>query len=237
MNSLYYWYKFGTKNSAFRVRSGMKRSWNVKREKEMTGNETVDAVVKRGLERRTNRMGDATMRAILDAAKRILIEEGVSKFTIGHIAREAGVTKGTLLYHFHDKDQLLEHLMDEYVNHLEEKLEEGIATAKASGRYGENADETVAGFLEWYRQFRRQDAAYTAFGTTILAMSAANDAIRRRAEEWYESLFARLRASNCEDAVGIVLLLEGLFFLKHMRLDVTKDDEVEKLLDKVERLL
>lgn len=155
-----------------------------------------DAVVKRGLERKTNRMGDATMRGILDAAKGILIEEGASKFTIGHIAKQAGVTKGTLLYHFHDKDQLLAYLMDEYVDHLEEKLEEGIATARASARYGENTDETVAGFLEWYRRFRKEDASYTAFGTTILAMSAANDAIRRRAEAWYESLFAKLRASK-----------------------------------------
>jgi len=203
----------------------------------MEENENSDAVLKRGLERKTNRMGDATMRSILDAAKRVLIDEGVSKFTIGRIAKKAGVTKGTLLYHFHDKDQLLSHLMDEYVDHLEEKLEEGMAAAKASGRYGENADETVAGFLEWYRRFRREDASYTAFGTTILAMSAENDAIRRRAEEWYESLFAKLRTSQCENAVGIVLLLEGLFFLRHMRLDVTKDDEVEKILKNAERLL
>lgn len=203
----------------------------------MKENEISDAVVKRGLERRTNRMGDATMRNILDTAKRILIEEGVSRFTIGHIAKQAGVTKGTLLYHFHDKDQLLAHLLDEYVDHLEEKLYEGIAAAKASARYAEDADETVAGFIEWYRRFRREDASYTAFGTTILAMSAANDAIRRRAQEWYESLFAKLRASNCCDAIGIVLMLEGLFFLRHMRLDVTTDDEAAMLLEKAERLL
>lgn len=203
----------------------------------MKENEISDAVVKRGLERRTNRMGDATMRNILATAKRILIEEGVSRFTIGHIAKQAGVTKGTLLYHFHDKDQLLAHLMDEYVDHLEEKLDEGIAAAKASARYAEDADETVAGFIEWYRRFRREDASYTAFGTTILAMSAANDAIRRRAQEWYESLFEKLRASNCGDAIGIVLMLEGLFFLKHMRLDVTTDDEAAMLLEKAERLL
>lgn len=203
----------------------------------MKENEISDAVVKRGLERRTNRMGDATMRNILATAKRILIEEGVSRFTIGHIAKQAGVTKGTLLYHFHDKDQLLAHLMDEYVDHLEEKLDEGIAAAKASARYAEDADETVAGFIEWYRRFRREDASYTAFGTTILAMSAANDAIRRRAQEWYESLFEKLRTSNCGDAIGIVLMLEGLFFLKHMRLDVTTDDEAAMLLEKAERLL
>lgn len=203
----------------------------------MKENEISDAVVKRGLERRTNRMGDATMRNILATAKRILIEEGVSRFTIGHIAKQAGVTKGTLLYHFHDKDQLLAHLMDEYVDHLEEKLDEGIAVAKASARYAEDADETVAGFIEWYRRFRREDASYTAFGTTILAMSAANDAIRRRAQEWYESLFEKLRASNCGDAIGIVLMLEGLFFLRHMRLDVTTDDEAAMLLEKAERLL
>lgn len=203
----------------------------------MKENEISDAVVKRGLERRTNRMGDATMRNILDTAKRILIEEGVSRFTIGHIAKQAGVTKGTLLYHFHDKDQLLAHLLDEYVDHLEEKLDEGIAAAKASARYAQDADETVAGFIEWYRRFRREDASYTAFGTTILAMSASNDAIRRRAQEWYESLFAKLRASNCSDAIGIVLMLEGLFFLRHMRLDVTTDDEAAMLLEKAERLL
>lgn len=195
------------------------------------------ALIKRGQERKTNRSGDATIRALIDAAKAILIEEGISKFTIERIAKRAEVTKGTLLYHFHDKDQLLALLMSEYVAHLQQKLEESIELAKSCGRYPAGTDWTTAGFIEWYRAFRKTDASYTAFGMTILALSADNPTIRRQMTAWYEALFEKLRSSACKDSFAIVLMLEGLFYLKHLKLDVSRDDEIQKLLDRAAELL
>ena len=48
-------------------------------------------------------MGDkaqASRDAILDAAGRILVRDGGDALTIASVAREAGISKGGLFYHF-----------------------------------------------------------------------------------------------------------------------------------------
>lgn len=48
-----------------------------------------------------------TRKAILDAALRIFARVGISAATLDDIASEAGVTRGTLTWHFHSKEDLL----------------------------------------------------------------------------------------------------------------------------------
>ena len=44
--------------------------------------------------------GANTQKAILDAANRIVIGQGVERLTLEQVAAEAGMSKGGLLYHF-----------------------------------------------------------------------------------------------------------------------------------------
>ncbi|GAB3173566.1 TetR family transcriptional regulator [Myceligenerans halotolerans] len=53
---------------------------------------------------------EATRRALLDAAARVVRERGVSG-SLDDVARRAGVSKGGLLYHFAGKDELLRALV------------------------------------------------------------------------------------------------------------------------------
>ncbi|MFM7414309.1 MAG: helix-turn-helix domain-containing protein, partial [Alphaproteobacteria bacterium] len=48
---------------------------------------------------------------ILDAAENLIIARGVAAMTLEAVAREAGVSKGGLLYHFASKEALLEALL------------------------------------------------------------------------------------------------------------------------------
>lgn len=197
-----------------------------------------DPVLKRGLLRKTNRMGGRTIDRILAAAGEILSTEGTGKLTMARVAAAAGVTKGTLLYHFHDKNQLLEALMEGYVEHLAQCFEDGIGRVRAKGWNNLTRErETIAGFIEWYRSFRQRRASYTAFGLSILSISAENEKLRMSAYAWYESVFGRLRLSGDTRVVEAALTLEGLFFLRHFHLDVTKDDEVEEILARMEKTL
>src|SRR5205823_1779969 len=52
--------------------------------------------------------------AILDAAVRIFARSGVSAAPLEDIAAEAGVTRGTLLWHFHSKDDLVSAIIKHY---------------------------------------------------------------------------------------------------------------------------
>lgn len=200
-------------------------------------NEESGITIKRGLPRKTNRLGGETSQEILRAARHVLIEAGAEGFTIDRVAKEARVTKGALLYHFNSKRKLLEALTTEYVAHLQAKLDEGKEEARKSIRYRKDADETVAGFIEWYRSFRKESAGYTAYGLALLGLTASNQELRAIVSAWYGNLFNELRSSSCKDALLIVLALEGLFYLRHFQLDATHDEDVEMLLTQLEALL
>ena len=50
---------------------------------------------------------DATRDALLDAAKRVMQRVGAGHLTLDAVAKEAGVSKGGLLYHYPSKGDLL----------------------------------------------------------------------------------------------------------------------------------
>ena len=58
-----------------------------------------------------------TRLAILEAAVHIFARSGVSAATLEDIAAEAGVTRGTLCWHFHSKDDLVSAIIKHYVPH------------------------------------------------------------------------------------------------------------------------
>src|SRR5438270_1235654 len=58
-----------------------------------------------------------TRQPILEAALRVFARSGISAATFEDIAAEAGVTRGTLLWHFHSKDELLSALIKHYGPH------------------------------------------------------------------------------------------------------------------------
>jgi TetR/AcrR family transcriptional regulator len=58
-----------------------------------------------------------TEQAILEAALRIFARSGLSAATLEDIATEAGVTRGTLCWHFHSKDDLLAAIVKHYSPH------------------------------------------------------------------------------------------------------------------------
>lgn len=181
--------------------------------------------------RSTNTMGQATQRKILDAAQAMLTENGTDGFSVERIAGRAGVTKGTLLYHFKNKNNILRLLTEEYAGHLEERLQLGMDTAKEKWP---DHDAIVAGFVEWYRQFLLEPTNYTNYGTLILQIASTQPDLLEPINRWYASLFDRLRATRMhEEALFVVLTLEGLFFLNHFHLSVLNAKETQKLLDKL----
>ncbi len=52
-------------------------------------------------------MSSDTRDRILDALEKMLLDQGMSKVTLGSVAANAGVSKGGLLYHFNTKDAMV----------------------------------------------------------------------------------------------------------------------------------
>lgn len=64
---------------------------------------------------------------ILDAVERIIVQKGVTGLTLEAAAREAGVSKGGLLYHFGSKEALLTGLMQRLTAFITQEYEAGVA--------------------------------------------------------------------------------------------------------------
>jgi len=64
-------------------------------------------------DRRRERESDATRRAILDAAGRLLSTVGEPGLNIREVCARAGVTAPTIYHHFGDKDALVDRVVDE----------------------------------------------------------------------------------------------------------------------------
>lgn len=90
--------------------------------------------------RRTKEEAEATREAIIEAAIETFLDKGVSKSSLEQIARNAGVTRGAVYWHFKDKDDLLDTLvnlvrlpMHELLDELRELHTEDPLTALQDG--------------------------------------------------------------------------------------------------------
>jgi len=63
--------------------------------------------------RRTKEEAQETRQAILDAAVRVFAQQGVANASLTDIAREAGVTRGAIYWHFANKADLINTLWDQ----------------------------------------------------------------------------------------------------------------------------
>jgi len=59
---------------------------------------------------------------LLTAASRVIQRDGILALTLEAVAKEAGVSKGGLLYHFPSKDALVRGLLEYYLEQFEEAL-------------------------------------------------------------------------------------------------------------------
>ncbi|RMG73199.1 MAG: TetR/AcrR family transcriptional regulator [Chloroflexi bacterium] len=67
-------------------------------------------------------MSKDTKQQILDAANHLIEQEGVAALTLESVAAAAGVSKGGLLYHFPNKDALIEGMIAHLIQNFDERL-------------------------------------------------------------------------------------------------------------------
>lgn len=64
--------------------------------------------------------------AIIDAATRLVMEQGVKGTSLAKVAQEAGISKGTLFYYFSAKDDLIYELTVQHFNKITSALLERV---------------------------------------------------------------------------------------------------------------
>lgn len=83
--------------------------------------------------RRTKADALLTRQKLLDAAEVLFQRQGVSRTSLADIAAEAGATRGAIYWHFQDKNDLFEAMMERVTLPLEEALHTPTVEPAASG--------------------------------------------------------------------------------------------------------
>jgi TetR/AcrR family transcriptional regulator, acrAB operon repressor len=174
------------------------------------------------LARRTKEDALATRHSLLDAAEVLFQAQGVSRTSLNDIARQAGTSRGAIYWHFRDKADLFNAMMERVTLPLEQSLEdvggettidpltqlcEGVHSALlriASDPQTRRVLEVATQKVEYVDELQAVRARHLAVRANFLAkvQHGLSAAARRR------SLTLAAPAANC--AEGLHALIDGL---------------------------
>ncbi len=122
-----------------------------------------------------NTLQTNTRHQILAAANQLVLAQGVAHLTLEAVAKKAGVSKGGLLYHFPNKEDLIKGLIEQLNGQFEGEVERHLTLERArqpvtSGR-SETPQKQPAG--SWLRAFVRATFAGNKLENDWLGSSAA----------------------------------------------------------------
>ncbi len=86
--------------------------------------------------RRTKAEAEQTRHAVLDAAERLFHAKGVSATSLGDIAAAAGVTRGAIYWHFRDKVDVFNAMMERVTLPLEELVHAAVSNTEGHALAG-----------------------------------------------------------------------------------------------------
>ncbi|MCZ4290674.1 TetR/AcrR family transcriptional regulator [Hoeflea alexandrii] len=69
---------------------------------------------------------DAVRARLIECAARLIVDDGLSALTLENVAREAAVSKGGLLHHYHGKNALIDGLFEEVVDWFDSQVENAL---------------------------------------------------------------------------------------------------------------
>ncbi len=155
---------------------------------------------------------------ILEAAIRVASRDGLLSMTLDNVAREAGVSKGGLIYHFASKEELVRSLITHFALHVEQTLNAKVAVdPQPNGRWvralldscvipAENADATESNPL-------LAMSGMGKFHASLLAAVAVNPTLLEPLRSFGKQMRDRIQAEDPQALEQLLLwmALDGLF--------------------------
>jgi AcrR family transcriptional regulator len=143
-----------------------------------------------------------TRSSILDAACSVILEKGAEAFTIEAVARETGISKGGLLYHFPSKKSMIQGMIQRLIDQEESLIEKEIS---------KNGVNFLEAFVRVYikagnEQNRISLALFAAIANDIDLLKP----LQSRYLEWQNR--AEAAAPSPEIGTLVRLAMDGLWF-------------------------
>jgi AcrR family transcriptional regulator len=164
---------------------------------------------------------------LLDAAEKVVARDGVANLTLDAVAREGGVSKGGLLYHFPSKSALITSV----VERLAVQCDADHANAIAAAGEGPGA------FTRAYLAARSEPLAPEAepIHTALLAAAGTDsqylEPFRKRLAQWQ----ARLESDGIDPVTATIvrLAIDGLCLGALLRVPVPTGELRNKVVDRL----
>jgi AcrR family transcriptional regulator len=171
---------------------------------------------------------------IIDAAIRVLARQGYAKTSLLEIAKEAGMSKGALHYHYPTKEALIHAVLETACNAVQ-------ARTMRAWLPSDNPFAALRKSLEelWATRAERSDEALVV--ADLLALSLSDESLRPKLAEFYELGSEQIRAYLEENLISLGLeprisleilprivigLLDGLVMQAFVDPDALSPDEV-----------
>ncbi|BAQ11644.1 transcriptional regulator, retr family [Bacillus sp. OxB-1] len=138
---------------------------------------------------------------LLEAASRIVNKKGVRYLTLNNVAKEAGVSKGGLLYYFPTKDSLiqggLQYMLSEYTREMEEVA---------------SHDQAPGNLLRAYIDVTVNDEQ--PLTSNLLAAIAINPELLKSSQEWYLRWQEKIEENGVDPVMATIIRLaaDGVWF-------------------------
>ncbi|KSV70664.1 MULTISPECIES: TetR/AcrR family transcriptional regulator [Ensifer] len=147
---------------------------------------------------------------VLDAAERVVGRDGAANLTVDAVAREAGVSKASVLYDYKSKQALIEAVVDRAFER------DNAHHAQVEQKIGDIQDRAVRG-----RIVAAAEPPPEEFRAVALNLSAAltlDAGLRRKMQASQDATIARIlqNSQSPRGALLAYLALEGLKFLEYL---------------------
>lgn len=171
-----------------------------------------------------------TRARLLRSAEQVVRRDGVGSLTLDRVAREAGVSKGGLLYHFSSKHDLVGALLTHTLDEADDRLQELAGDRDEPGAF-------ATAYLEYVRsdEHIRRGAATGIFASAALdegELAPAQD----RFAAWQERLLTADGISR-ETAQLARIVGDGLWLIDLFGLAPPSPQDRQAVLDLVQNLI
>src|SRR5690625_5233185 len=167
---------------------------------------------------------------VLEAASKVILDEGVSRFTLDTVAQKANVSKGGLLYHYATKDDLIKAMNSHVIESFRILIEKHVASGNTYHK----------AYLMATLDSLKEHSKLQHITTSLLAAISTNREILDLWKEEYNYLNKKLSKERYKPEYSLLVksVCDGLWFSRLFDFGhINHDDEqviISYLLDLLE---
>lgn len=171
---------------------------------------------------------------IIEAAGRMIVQKGIDKTSLTDIAKEAGISKGSLYYYYASKDDLIFDITEAHINQISENLFGIIEDSKGSATWEDLLKILFDRILQ--AEARGRMHLYL-LQQSLNSNEVLAERFRKKYREWNELIregFEKIEPENKDHTILsslVIAALDGLLIQTLLGIDTISGDDFVNHLD------